>query len=90
MPATAGTHAELLVCAIITPVINHVEFTHASTNARVLARVWRRHNELLGAAVMEKASPLRYHKLLRAIIRHVVHDKRRGGPLQKSGGGLPE
>ena len=61
-----------------------VEVTHASTNALVHARVWRRHNELLGAAVLEKAGLLHHHKLLRARIRHVVHDKRRGGPPRKT------
>ena len=54
------------------------------------ARVWRRHNELLGAAVLEKSGLFRHHKLLRVRIRHVVHDKRRGGTLRKAGGGLPE
>ena len=63
-----------------------VEVTHTSTNTFVRARVWQRHNELLGAAVMEKASLLRHHNLLRARIRHVVHDKRRGGPLRKQDG----
>ena len=67
-----------------------VEFTYASTIALVRARVWSRHNELLSAAVLEKASLLRHHKLLRARIRHVVRDKRRGGALRKTGGGLPE
>ena len=67
-----------------------VEITHASTNALVRARVWRRHDELLGAVVLEKAGLLRHHKLLRARTRHVVHDKRRWGPPRKTGGGLPE
>ena len=53
-----------------------VEFTHTSTNALVRALDWRGHNELFGAAVLEKASLLRHHTLLRAGIRHVVHDKR--------------
>ena len=66
------------------------EVTHASTNALVRARVWRRHNVLLGGAVLEKASLFRHHKLLRSGIRHVIHDKRRGGPLRKTGWGLPE
>ena len=45
---------------------NGVEITHASTDALVLAWVRRGQNELLGAAVLEKASLLRHHKLLRA------------------------
>ena len=34
-------------------------------------------------AVLEKASLLRHHKLLREVIRHLVHNKRRWGPLRK-------
>ena len=52
-----------------------VAVTHASTNMHVRARVWRRHYLLLDAAVLNKASLLRHHKLVRLIIRHVVHDK---------------
>ena len=46
--------------------------------------------EPLGAVVLEKASLLRHHKLLRAGRRHVVNDKRRWGPLRKTGGWLPK
>ena len=67
-----------------------VDVKRASANALVCARVWRRHNELVGAAAMEQASLLRHHKLLRAKIRHDVLNKRRGGRLRKPGGGLPE
>ena len=42
------------------------EITHASTNTLVRAPVWRRCNELLGAAVLEKTGLLRHHKLLHA------------------------
>ena len=40
--------------------------TQASTDALVRAWVWPDHDELIGAAVLEKASLLRHHKLLRA------------------------
>ena len=63
-----------------------VEITHASTNALVRARVWREHNVLLGAAVLEKTSFLRHHKLLHAGIRHVVHDND-GDHCEKQEGG---
>ena len=33
---------------------------HASTDALVRARVWRRHYELLGEAILEKTSLLRH------------------------------
>ena len=56
----------------------------------VRSLVWRGHGELLGAAVLEKASLFRLHILLRAGIRHVVNGKRRWGPLRKTGRGLPE
>ena len=63
-----------------------VEITHASTNALVRARVWRGHKELLGAGVLEKASLFRHYKIFRARIRHVVHNKRRWGPLRQQVG----
>ena len=67
---------------------NHVvEITHVPINVLVRTWIWRRRNEHLGVVVLEKASLLRHQKLLCARIRHVVHDKRRGRPLQKQEGG---
>ena len=40
--------------------------------------------------VLEKPGLFDHHVLLRARIRHVVHDKRRRGPRSKIGWGLPE
>ena len=56
-------------------------------NALVRARVWRRHNELHGAAVLDNTSLPYHHKLLRARIRHVVDDKREGDHCEKHEGG---
>ena len=51
------------------------------------ARVWQGHNELLGAAVLENASLIRHHTMLRAVIRHGVNDNYDRDHCKKQEGG---